>query len=210
MYQQRHLQQVLPHNNPIIHAFHSSQANHLSLGFNASNHWHHLRFVNGGRMKGFHEALGAHTFKSISLTFIHVSPFRALCAISSHSCCHPQYLFQSFISTCIHQHIPLVQYIHRCAILYQDTQSHAPSDIHWLYSIFYSSPYHIPFSLSMCRVGVIDPLSLFVPHAVVTFSYRRIRISRLHLGRQSFLRFQRINTPTTIRTINLSISVNIA
>lgn len=59
---------------------------HLSLGFNASTHWHHLRFVNGGRMKGFHETLGAHTFKSVSPTFIHgVSPSHALRAIPSRS-----------------------------------------------------------------------------------------------------------------------------
>jgi len=124
-------------------------------------------------------------------------------------CCHPQYLFQSFISTCIHQHIPLVRYIHRCAILYQDTQSHAPSDLHWLYSISYSSPYHIPFSLSMCRVGVIDPLFLFVP-SPWSLSLTGASVSVDFTLAISHSCRVRINTSITIPTINLSISVNIA
>jgi len=91
MYQQRHLQ---PLNNPIIHAFHSSQANHLSLGFNASIHWHHLRFVNGGRMK---HLTPTHS-KAYRLPSFMASPrFAGFVQFLAIPCCHPQYLFQSFI-----------------------------------------------------------------------------------------------------------------
>ena len=131
-----------------------------------------------GRVKGSHDSVPTHSKNafpsSVSLTFIHgVSLLRGLCAISSHpmlSSTIPVSFLHASINTS-----PSFGTSSLCNTL--STPSHALSDLHWLYSIFYSSPYRIPFSPSICRVGIIDLYFFPSTRAVVTFPYRHIRIS---------------------------------